>query len=66
MYASSKHTAQINCSYVCNNFVVEFCAPKKLLQRLMFGIKCKQKQDVDLILMYIMCRKIKAEYMHVL
>ena len=47
-------------------FVVEFCAPKKLLQRLMFGIKCKQKQDVDLILMYIMCRKIKAEYMHVL
>lgn len=47
-------------------FVVEFSALKKLLQRLMFGIKCKHKQDVDLILMYIMCLKIKEEYMHVL
>jgi len=32
----------------------------------MFRIKCKHKQDVDIILMYIMCRKIKAECMHVL
>jgi hypothetical protein len=23
---SCKHTVQINCSYVCNNIVVEFCA----------------------------------------